>query len=112
MLNRFLIAGLIAAAPTASIAHHGGGLYDTKKAVTIAAPLTDVSWGYPHVTANVVWQGKTWKIAFSPAAVLAGRGVTKDLLSSAKAVTVTGQPRRDGTLEFRGSIQLIDGKKY
>ncbi len=54
MSYRFLIAGMVAAAPAALVAHHGPLLYDPnpKNMVKLEGPLTEVNWGYPHISAK------------------------------------------------------------
>jgi hypothetical protein len=105
---------MVAVAPAALFAHHGPLLYDPnpKNMVKVEGRLTEVNWGYPHISAKLKSQGKIWKVVFPPAAGMAARGITRELLASSKTVIITGQPRRDGKPELRVTAQVIDGKKY
>jgi hypothetical protein len=112
LLNRFLIAGLIALAPAISVAHHSTPLYDMTKKVTVESPLTNVKFGFPHPTASASWQNKTWKMTFPPVGGMVSKGLTQEILSTAKSVTIVGNARKDGTPEIRVSSVTIDGKKF
>ncbi len=111
MSIRFFIVGLIAAAPAALLAHHSTGLYDMSKTMTVEAPLTDVKWGYPHITAKVKSQKKTWLVTFPPTTAMARTEVTREKLISARSVKIVGNPRKDGKKEIRVSSLTLDGKK-
>lgn len=110
MQNRFLIAALVAAAPAALLAHHSTPLYDMKKSVTVEGRLTDVKFGYPHVTARMTSQKKTWKLTFPPVSVLSAGGFTQKTLASAKVVKIIGNQRKDGKAELRVAKMTVDGK--
>ena len=99
MRTAFLAAALIVAAPAA--AHHGWSSYDATKAIKLSAPVSGVTWGNPHGTAKVVYQGKTWDVVLAPTTRMEARGLTNDMLQKASAVTLEGYPRSDGTTEMR-----------
>jgi hypothetical protein len=82
-----------------------------KKNVTLEGPLTEVKWAYPHPTAKVIWKKKAWKMVLPPVTVLAARGFTKEMLETAKSVTIVANPRKDGTAEMRVATMIADGKK-
>ena len=110
-MNRFLIVGLVAAAPAALFAHHGPILYDMKKEVAVEGTLSDVKFGVPHATAKLSWQKKNWKLVFGGAPGLVAGGITEEMLVSAKSVKVIGNLRRDGKPEIRVTKMTVDGKK-
>ncbi|MBB6226362.1 DUF6152 family protein [Polymorphobacter multimanifer] len=100
-MRRSLIALILATLPTAVLAHHGWSSYDATKPIKLTAPVTAVSWGNPHGTAKVSYQGKTWDVVLAPTSRMEARGLEKDALSKARAVTLEGYPRSDGTTEMR-----------
>jgi hypothetical protein len=96
-----LVAALIALSPVAALAHHGWSSYDAAKQLSITAPLKSVTWGNPHGSAKVMWQKREWDVVLAPVARMEARGLTQDMLTSGKAVTLVGYPRSDGTAEMR-----------
>ena len=103
-------AVLLALQPTSAYAHHGWSSYDAQKVITVTAPLSAVTWGNPHGSAKVKWQGKQWDVVLAPVARMEARGLTRDMLTSGKPVTLVGYPRSDGTLEMRIERITAGGK--
>ena len=66
-MSKFLkSAALLAFAIAApALAHHGWSSYDATKTIRVTAPLSHVTWGNPHGSAQVVWQkrpgGSFWR---------------------------------------------------
>ncbi len=96
------------AAPAA--AHHGWSSYDAARVLRVTAPLTNVSWGNPHGTAKVRWQGKTWDVILAPVARMEARGLTQAMVGPRQRVTLVGYPRSDGTAEMRIERVIAGGK--
>lgn len=94
-----LTAVLALTAP--AFAHHGWSSYDPAKPIKLTAPVTGVTWGNPHGTAKVTWNGKPWAVVLAPTTRMEARGLSRDMLNTAKAVTLEGFPRSDGTAEMR-----------
>jgi hypothetical protein len=93
---------LAAAAVTAPVqAHHGWSAYDAGKTIEVTAALSGVSWGNPHGSAKVAYQGKTWDVVLAPVARMEARGLTQAMLAPDRKVTLVGYPRSDGTPEMR-----------
>lgn len=105
-----LMAALVALSPAAALAHHGWSSYDAKKTLTITAPLKSVSWSNPHGRAKVVWQKKEWDVILAPVARMEARGLTREMLTAGKPVTLVGYPRSDGTAEMRIERVKVGGK--
>lgn len=103
-----LVAAIAIAAPAA--AHHGWSSYDAAKAIKVSAPVSAVTWGNPHGTAKVAYQGKTWDVVLAPTTRMEARGLTQDMLKSAKSVTLEGYPRSDGTPEMRIERVIVGDK--
>jgi len=110
MFTRSLIAFALVAAPAAAIAHHGWSTYNPDKQLKVTAPLTNVGWSNPHGSAKVQWQNATWDVVLAPVARMEARGLTQEMLAKAKAVTLEGWPRSDGTREMKIERITIDGK--
>lgn len=109
MRKMFIAIGL-GLLPAAAFAHHGWSSYDDKKPIRITAPVSNVSWGNPHGTAKVNYQGKQWDVVLAPTARMEARGLEQAALTKARAVTLEGYPRSDGSAEMRIERVTIDGK--
>lgn len=103
-----LAAALAIAAPAA--AHHGWSSYDAAKAIKVSAPVSAVTWGNPHGTAKIAYQGKTWDVVLAPTTRMEARGLTQVMLAKAKTVALEGYPRSDGTTEMRIERVIIGDK--
>lgn len=113
MYTRFPVAALAAAAllvPAAALAHHGWGSYDATKTIRVTAPMSNVSWGQPHGTAKIAYQGKAWDVILAPVTRMEARGMTQAMATSGKPVTLVGYPRKDGTPEMRIERVIIGDK--
>ena len=108
ILKTAALLSLAIAAP--ALAHHGWSSYDATKVIRVTAPLSRVTWGNPHGSAQVVWQRKPWKVVLAPVARMEARGLTRIMLTSGRPVTLIGYPRRDGTAEMRIETVLAGGK--
>ena len=101
MRTRLALAALLAAAPAVGLAHHGWSSYDAEKIITHTAPLQAVTWGNPHGTAKVAFQGRVWDVILAPTARMEARGLRRAMLEPRRPVTLVGYPRKDGTAEMR-----------
>lgn len=101
---------LLALAPAAVFAHHGWSSYDAGKTITHTATLSGVTWGNPHGSATVRYQGKDWAVILAPVARMEARGLTRDMLGPKQRVTLVGYPRSDGTPEMRIERVIAGGK--
>ncbi len=103
------LASIVLAAP--ALGHHGWSSYDASKTIRVTAPLSAVTWGNPHGTAKVAWQGKTWDVILAPTSRMEARGLSRAMLTAKKPVTLIGYPRRDGGAEMRIEAVLANGKR-
>ena len=110
MFKRLLLTLALILAPASALAHHGWSSYDADKTITHKAKLSDVTWGNPHGTAKVKYQGKVWDVVLAPTARMEARGLTRAMLGPKQDVTLVGYPRKDGTNEMRIE-RVIVGKK-
>lgn len=96
--------------PAGALAHHGWNSYDAGKVIRHTAALTDVTWGNPHGSAKVAYQGRTWDVVLAPVLRMQNRGLTREMLTSGKPVTLEGYPRIDGVVEMRIERITVNGK--
>ena len=101
-------AALAITAPAA--AHHGWSSYDAAKTIKVSAAVSAVTWGNPHGTAKIAYQGKTWDVVLAPTTRMEARGLTQDMLTKSKSVTLEGYPRTDGTSEMRIERVIVGDK--
>ena len=102
----------------ALIAHHGGNLYDTTKALVLnKARITKFEWGTPH---NQIYFDATsdkgemqhWVASTEPAGVMLERGWTRRSLKDGDIVTVYIYAAKNGaTVGNLQKIVLADGKE-
>lgn len=109
---RIMIAAALLAAAVAgpASAHHGWSSYDAAKTIEVTSELSDVSWGNPHGSARVAYEGKTWDVVLAPVARMESRGLTQAMLAPGRKVTLVGYPRSDGTREMRIERVIAGGK--
>lgn len=105
-----LAAVLLSLTSAPAYAHHGWSSYDAQKVITVTAPLSAITWGNPHGSAKVAWKGKQWDVVLAPVARMEARGLTRDMLTTGKPVTLVGYPRSDGTPEMRIERVTVSGK--
>jgi len=100
------------------LAHHGGNLYDTTKAVVLnKARITKFEWGTPH---NQIYFDVTsdkgemqhWVASTEPAGVMLERGWTRRSLKDGDIVTVYIYAAKNGaTVGNLQKIVMADGKE-
>lgn len=104
-----LFAALLAV-PSAALAHHGWSSYDESKPITLSGSLQTVTWGNPHGTATMRWQGKPWDVVLAPTARMDARGLTEAAIAPGQRISMIGYARRDGTAEMRIERVTAGGK--
>ena len=111
MKRRFLAAAVgVVLASGAVLAHHGGNLYDTTKAVELKGTITKFEWGTPH---NQIYfdvkpasgEMQHWVGSTEPATVMLERGWTRRSLVPGEEVTVFIFAAKNGATV--GNIQKI-----
>jgi len=100
------------------LAHHGGNLYDTTKAVELKeARITKFEWGTPHNqiffdAKNAKGEIQHWVASTEPAGVMLERGWTRRSLKDGDIVTVYIFAAKNGaTVGNLQKIVLADGKE-
>ena len=112
------IASVLALAPVPLVAHHGGNLYDTTKAVVMkGATITKFEWGTPHNqiyfdAKNDKGEVQHWVASTEPAGVMLERGWTRRSLKPGDEVTVYIFAAKNGaTVGNLQKIVMADGKE-
>ena len=119
MKSNLLIAVVTAVLLGASVlvAHHGGNLYDTTKAVMLKGTITKFEWGTPHNqiyfdAKNDKGEVQHWVASTEPAPVMLERGWTRRSLKEGDEVTVYIFAAKNGaTVGNLQKIVLADGKE-
>ena len=103
MMNKALLAitVVVLLATGSVLAHHGGNLYDTSKAVELKGTITKFEWGTPH---NQIYfdvklpsgEVQHWVVATEPAGVMLERGWTRRSIAPGDAVTAYVFAARNG----------------
>ena len=102
---------------SALVAHHGGNLYDTTKAVMLKGTITKFEWGTPHNqiyfdAKNDKGEVQHWVASTEPAPVMLERGWTRRSLKGGDEVTVYIFAAKNGaTVGNLQKIVLADGKE-
>jgi hypothetical protein len=102
-MNKALLAltVVVLLATGSVLAHHGGNLYDTSKALELKGTITKFEWGTPHN--QIYFDVKTasgevqkWVVATEPAGVMLERGWTRRSIAPGDAVTAYVFAARNG----------------
>ena len=113
-----LAVGLLSVVPM--FAHHAQTLYDRESSVTVEGTVTKMEWTNPHIFLFFDVKGangsvENWGTEFSsPVTLRRNYGWSKDTFKPGDRITVTGNPRKDGTRMLwgqRGGDQGVPGIK-
>jgi hypothetical protein len=117
-MGKFLVLVLVLVAPATMLAHHGGNLYDTTRAVVLkGATITKFEWGTPHNqiffdVKDAKGEVQHWVASTEPAPVMLERGWTRRSLKEGDEVTVYIFAAKNGaTVGNLQKIVLADGKE-
>ena len=107
---------VLAAAPLA--AHHGAGVFDPQKKVTVEGTVTEFQFGNPHVLVYIDVYGEDGKQVHwggeltSPNRLARDQRAVKwhkDILKPGDSITMTGNPARNGA-PMMDILKIVDGK--
>jgi hypothetical protein len=117
-MKKALALAVMLAVPVTMLAHHGGNLYDTTKAVVLkGATVTKFEWGTPHNqiyfdAKNDKGEVQHWVASTEPAGVMLERGWTRRSLKPGDEVTVYIYAAKNGaTVGNLQKIVMADGKE-
>lgn len=102
--------------PASAWAHHSTVPFDQTKVITFEGTVKDFQWTNPHSWLQLAGKdgnggGVEWSLEMGPSAVLRRSGWQPRSLTAGEKVTVTFNPRKDGTNGGRLiSVTLPDGK--
>ena len=118
---RHALLGLIAVAAFAPslLAHHSfSAEYDGSKPVKVSGVVKRVEWANPHIwfyvegKDDVTGRMAVWGFSGAPPAMLARRGIRRDVLKIGDTVLVEGFLARDGSANASGGrVTFADGRQ-
>ena len=122
LVGLLTVAGATVLFSGSVLGHHGAGVYDTSKTITVTGEVSQFRFVNPHVLiyANVEQDGKTveWSGELTSPNRLARdeRGTVrwhKDILKPGDGIELTGNPARNGapSLRLLGVVKIVDGKR-
>ena len=113
-MHRRSFLGLLALAalPSAALAHHGWGSYDSQNPMTLTAVIDEVTIANPHGMMMLTVEGGKWHVTLAPPSRMNARGATADVVKTGVEVTAYGYPKKDGTKEIRAEWIEIGGKRF
>ena len=111
-----LFAALLSVSGPA-FAHHGAAGYDSNKLTTLKGTVTDFRFQNPHAQIFIDVKdssGKVqnWVLEAVGIATLSRSGWTRTIMKAGDAITVTGNPAKNGTPSMRlTKVVLASGKE-
>jgi hypothetical protein len=115
-IGLIVAAAVLAAAPLA--AHHGAGVFEPEKKVTVSGTVTDFQFVNPHVLVYLSVKGDDgkevqWGGELTSPNRLArdARAVKwhKEILKAGDSITMTGHPARNGA-PMMDILKIVDGR--
>ena len=109
-------AGLLAAMSAA--AHHGAGVFEPEKKVTVAGKVTDFQFVNPHVLVYLTVRGDDGKEVQWGGELTSPNRLARDaravkwhktILKPGDQITVTGHPARNGA-PMMDILKIVDGQ--
>jgi hypothetical protein len=100
-----------------AFAHHGAAGYDSNKLMTLKGTVTDFRFQNPHAQIFIDVKdssGKVqnWILEAVGIATLSRSGWTRTIMKSGDAITVTGNPAKNGSPSMRlTKVVLASGKE-
>jgi len=102
-------AMLAAALSSVALAHHGWTGYESD-ARKLSGVIDAASYSNPHASIRLRSSDKTWVVVLAPPSRMGNRGLTEDMLTVGKAVSVEGYVHKTNTTEMRAERISLDGK--
>jgi len=111
-------AALALVAPSADAHHSFSAEYDGSKPVKVSGVVKRVEWANPHIwfyvegKDDVTGRMAVWGFSGAPPALLARRGIRRDVLKIGDTVLVEGFLARDGSANASGGrVTFADGRQ-
>jgi hypothetical protein len=96
MFARLVVAGVLAAAPAYTYAHHSQAMFDEAKTIVLQGEVREFNWTNPHSSIKVDVDGVTWAIEMNSPGNLMREGWKRTSLKAGDKVAVMVHPLRDG----------------
>lgn len=114
-----IIAGLaiLLLVSSTAFAHHGAAGYDSNKQTTLKGTVTDFRFQNPHAqifldVKDASGRVQNWVLEAVGIATLSRSGWTKSIMKPGDAITVTGNPAKNGSPSMRlTKVVLASGKE-
>ena len=101
----------LAAVPTAALAHHGWGSFDSAKVLDHAGPVVSSVYANPHGTLVMAREGRTLTIELAPVSRMQARGLREADIAPGRTLRVYAyQNQRDANL-FRAEWVEVEGRR-
>ena len=116
-LARFALVAALLWVSGWAFAHHGAAGYDSNKLTTLKGTVTDYRFQNPHAQIFIDVKdssGKVqnWVLEAVGIATLSRSGWTKSIMKPGDAITVTGNPAKNGSPSMRlTKVVLASGKE-
>ena len=114
---RFALAAALLLVASAAFAHHGAAGYDSNKLTTLKGTVTDFRFQNPHAqifldVKDSSGKVQNWILEAVGIATLSRSGWTKSILKPGDAITVAGNPSKNGSPSMRlTKVVLASGKE-
>lgn len=93
-----------------AFAHHGWSTYDAAKQQKVTGTVTELKWEQPHAVLWITVNGVRQEVWLSPLQRMVDRGLTKEMLTVGKSVTVDVQPHTRNANEWKAHSIMLDGR--
>lgn len=117
LLGRFFLAAALFLVSGSAFAHHGAAGYDSNKLTTLKGTVTDFRFQNPHAqifidVKDASGKVQNWVLEAVGIATLSRSGWTRTIMKPGDAVTVTGNPAKNGSPSMRlTKVVLASGKE-
>lgn len=114
---RFALTAALLLLSGAAFAHHGAAGYDSNKLTTLKGTVTDFRFQNPHAqifldVKDSSGKVQNWILEAVGMATLSRSGWTKSIMKPGDAITVTGNPSKNGSPSMRlTKVVLASGKE-
>lgn len=96
-----LAIAVLAAAPAATLAHHGWGGFDTSKVLDFSGAVVKSTYANPHGTIWMQREGREITVELAPVSRMEARGLPADDIAVGKTVRVYAYQNRGNPDVYR-----------
>lgn len=117
LIGRFFLAAALLLVSGNAFAHHGAAGYDSNKLTTLKGTVTDFRFQNPHAqifidVKDASGKVQNWVLEAVGIATLSRSGWTRTIMKPGDAITVTGNPAKNGSPSMRlTKVVLASGKE-